>query len=101
MTQIGSSAFVETQGIRFCTTSDQQIFGSTWYVVADTMSAEDATEILAVDLVGVVPDDEQVVIATNQGEILSRDQGLAGAAYDNICHRICGEEIPISGLYKI
>lgn len=66
----------------------------------DMMSVEDVTEILAVDLVGVVPDDEQVVIATNQGEILSREQGLAGAAYDNICHRICGEEIPIPDYTK-
>ena len=34
----------------------------------DMMSVEDVTEILAVDLLGVIPDDEQVVIATNQGE---------------------------------
>jgi len=34
----------------------------------DMMSVEDVTEILAIDLLGVIPDDESVVIATNQGE---------------------------------
>ena len=34
----------------------------------DMMSVEDVTEILAIHLLGVIPDDEQVVIATNQGE---------------------------------
>ena len=34
----------------------------------DMMSVEDVSEILAIDLLGVIPDDEQVVIATNQGE---------------------------------
>ena len=32
----------------------------------DMMSVEDVTEILAIDLLGVIPDDESVVIATNQ-----------------------------------
>ncbi len=30
------------------------------------MSVEDVTEILAIDLLGVIPDDESVVVATNQ-----------------------------------
>ena len=33
----------------------------------EMMSVEDVSEILAVDLLGAVPDDEAVVIATNQG----------------------------------
>ena len=33
----------------------------------DMMSVEDVTEILAIDLLGVIPDDESVVVATNQG----------------------------------
>lgn len=33
----------------------------------DMMSVEDVTEILAIPLIGVIPDDEQIVIATNQG----------------------------------
>ena len=34
----------------------------------DMMSVDDVTEILAVSLIGILPDDEQVVIGTNQGE---------------------------------
>lgn len=33
----------------------------------DMMSVEDVVDILAIDLIGVVPDDESIVIATNEG----------------------------------
>ena len=62
----------------------------------DMMSVEDVTEILAVNLLGVIPDDEQVVIATNQGEAVISSDSLSGHAYDRICRRLLGEEIPIS-----
>ena len=61
----------------------------------DMMSVEDVTEILAIPLLGVIPDDEQVVIATNQGEAVIGESGAAGQAYSNICQRILGEEVPI------
>ena len=54
----------------------------------DMMSVEDVTEILAIPLLGVIPDDEQVVIATNQGEAVIGESGVAGKAYSNICQRI-------------
>ncbi|MCQ4818577.1 septum site-determining protein MinD, partial [[Eubacterium] rectale] len=34
----------------------------------DMMNVDDVTEILAVNLIGAVPDDEQIVISTNRGE---------------------------------
>ena len=37
----------------------------------DMMSVDDVIEILAVDLIGTIPDDEQIVVAANQGEPLS------------------------------
>lgn len=37
----------------------------------EMMSVDDVVDILAVDLLGVIPDDEQVVISTNQGEPLA------------------------------
>ena len=58
------------------------------------MSVEDVTEILAVDLIGTILDDEQIVIATNQGEPLSGKASQAEDEYMNICKRILGEEIP-------
>ncbi len=66
----------------------------------DMMSTEDVVELLAVDLIGVVPDDENIVISTNHGEPLVGSDNLAGQAYMNICHRILGEEVPLLDLNK-
>ncbi|HIX63965.1 MAG TPA: septum site-determining protein MinD [Candidatus Mediterraneibacter colneyensis] len=66
----------------------------------DMMSVEDVTEILAVDLLGVIPDDEQVVIATNQGEPVVGENCLAGNSYMNICRRLMGEQIPLEDYMK-
>ena len=59
----------------------------------DMMSVEDVTEILAIDLLGVIPDDESVVVATNQGEPVVGEDSLAGKCYQNICRRLLGEEV--------
>ena len=64
----------------------------------DMMSIEDVIDILAIDLIGAVPDDEHIVIATNQGEPLAGDSSLAGTAYINICKRILGEDVPLMNL---
>lgn len=61
----------------------------------DMMSVEDVVDILAIDLIGVVPDDESIVIATNEGEPLVGTDTQAGKAFANICHRVLGEEVPI------
>lgn len=66
----------------------------------DMMSMEDVVEILAIDIIGAVPDDENIVVATNQGEPLVGNDTLAGQAYLNICHRIIGEEVPFLDLDK-
>ena len=58
----------------------------------DMMSSDDVVEILAVDLLGVVPDDENIVVSTNQGEPLVGSKSLAGQAYENICKRIMGKK---------
>ena len=60
------------------------------------LSVEDVTEILAIDLLGVIPDDESVVIATNQGEPVVGEESPAGKGYENICRRLTGEEIPVT-----
>lgn len=64
------------------------------------MSVEDVTEILAVTLLGVIPDDEQVVISTNQGEPVVGEGSPAGAAYERVCRRLTGEEIPVCDFTK-
>ena len=64
----------------------------------DMMSIEDVSEILSINLLGVLPDDEQVVIGTNQGEPVVELDSLAGKAYYNICKRIIGDEVPFLNL---
>ena len=64
----------------------------------DMMSVKDVCEILSIELIGAVPDDEQIVISTNQGEPLVGSPALAGRAYQNICHRLLGEEVPFLDL---
>ena len=64
----------------------------------DMMSVEDVTEILAVNLLGAIPDDEQIVIGTNQGEPVIGLDSMAGKAYFNICKRLLGEEVPFLNL---
>ena len=51
--------------------------------------------ILSVNLLGAIPDDDSVVIATNQGEALAASESLAGQAFSNICRRIYGEAVPL------
>lgn len=59
----------------------------------DMMSVDDVCEILGIPLIGAVPDDEQIVVSTNQGEPLVGKDCLAGRAYVNICRRIMGEQV--------
>lgn len=66
----------------------------------DMMSVDDVSEILAIQLLGVLPDDEQVVIGTNQGEPVIELPSLAGKAYQNICRRIIGEDVEFLNLNK-
>ena len=65
----------------------------------DMMSMDDVTEILAVDIIGVVPDDESIVVQTNKGEpAVTVENSRAGQAYRNITRRILGEDVPIMQL---
>ena len=66
----------------------------------DMMSADDVVDILAVPLIGIVPDDENVVIATNQGEPLVGSDTPAGKAYRNVVDRVLGKEIPFLDFEK-
>lgn len=59
----------------------------------DMMSVDDVNEILSINLLGAIPDDEQVVIGTNQGEPVTGSDTMAGRAYSDICRRITGENV--------
>ncbi|AKL95096.1 septum site-determining protein MinD [Clostridium aceticum] len=61
----------------------------------DMMNIDDMIDILAINLLGVVPDDEAIVISTNKGEPVVTDKNsVAGEAYRNIAKRVAGEEVP-------
>lgn len=64
----------------------------------EMMSVDDVTEILSIPLLGAIPDDEKVVIGTNQGEPVIGLDSRAGQAYENICQRILGEDVPFLSL---
>jgi len=64
----------------------------------DMMSVEDVADVLAVNMIGAVPDDEDIVVSTNQGEPLVDRDCPAGQAYLNICKRITGEAVPLMDL---
>ena len=65
----------------------------------DMMNVDDIVDILAIKLIGVVPDDEDIITSTNRGEpAVSNEKSQAGTAYRNIAKRVMGEEIPIMDL---
>lgn len=65
----------------------------------EMMSIEDVMEILAIGIIGVVPDDEYIVVSTNQGEPAVLDNNsTAGQAYRNITQRILGNDVPLMDL---
>ena len=61
----------------------------------DMLSVEDVQEQLGIPLIGVVPDDEQVIVSTNKGQplVLSSEPTLAGSAFENIARRLDGEKV--------
>lgn len=60
----------------------------------DMLDIDDILDILGVKLIGVVPDDENVVISTNKGEpVIEYSHSLAGNAYSNIANRLMGETV--------
>ncbi len=65
----------------------------------DMLGISDILDILAIELLGVVPDDESIVVSTNRGEPAALSQGSrAGVAFRNIARRVLGEDVPFMNL---
>jgi septum site-determining protein MinD len=65
----------------------------------DMMDIDDMIEILAIQLLGVVPEDDAIVISTNRGEpAATNPNSKAGEAYRNIARRLRGEQVPLMNL---
>lgn len=65
----------------------------------DMLAPADVLELLAIDLIGIVPEDETVIMSTNRGQPIAFDQkSRAGQAFNNIARRIKGEQVPFLNL---
>lgn len=65
----------------------------------DMLSMEDILELLAVEMIGMVPDDEHVILSTNRGvPVVLENKSRAGQAFRNIALRLKGEEVPFINL---
>lgn len=65
----------------------------------DMLNIDDMLDILSIKLLGVIPDDEKIIISTNRGEPIVTDEASpAGKAYRNIARRIAGEDVPFMNL---
>ncbi len=65
-----------------------------------TMTPQDITEVLGTDLVGVVPEDVQAIIACNKGEPVVGTGCKSGRAIERIAGRMCGMAIPMPALNR-
>lgn len=65
----------------------------------DMLNTSDVIDILAINLIGIVPDDESIIVSTNKGRPVVMENGsTAGQAYRNIARRLTGEEVPFLNL---
>ncbi|BDU50767.1 septum site-determining protein MinD [Haliovirga abyssi] len=62
----------------------------------EMLSIEDVLDLLEIEILGIVPDDEDIVISTNRGEpIVKTEESRPGKAYRNVVKRILGEKVPL------
>jgi septum site-determining protein MinD len=60
------------------------------------LSTADVVEILSIDLIGVIPEDKEIVISTNRGQPVVLDgRALSAQAFRDIARRLMGQEVPL------
>ena len=65
----------------------------------DMLSVEDVLDLLAIELIGIVPEDEGVIVASNRGQPMALDErSKAGQAFQNIARRLMGEKVAFMDL---
>ncbi|MGE5139680.1 MAG: septum site-determining protein MinD [Rudaea sp.] len=63
----------------------------------DMLTTEDVLEVLAIDLIGIVPEDESIITSTNRGQPVALEERTpAGAAFGRIAQRIMGQDVPFA-----
>ena len=65
----------------------------------DMLDTDDVIDILAVKLIGIVPEDEAIITSTNMGRpVAMENNSSAGQAFRNIARRLTGEDVPFMDL---
>jgi septum site-determining protein MinD len=66
----------------------------------DMMSIDDVQNILGIPLIGIIPDSEEVIIASNRGEplVLEEKLSLPGLAFENTAYRLEGKKVDFLNL---
>lgn len=65
----------------------------------DMMGVDDVLEILSIKLLGVIPEDKDIILSTNKGDpIVNDENSLAGKAFRNVARRLMGEDVPLLNL---
>ncbi len=67
----------------------------------DMLSPEDVLDLLGITLIGIVPEDEAVIVGSNRGTPVAQDpKSKAGQAFRNIAKRLRGTEVPFLDVEK-
>lgn len=65
----------------------------------EMLDVDEIVQILSIDLLGIIPDDENVIKSSNEGEpVVMNHQASAALAYRNIGRRILGDQVPLMRL---
>ncbi len=65
----------------------------------DRLTTEDVLEILAIELIGIVPDDEVIIVSTNKGvPVAMTNHSPVGEAFRSIAARLMGQTVPFVSL---
>lgn len=65
----------------------------------EMMSVTDVNDVLGIKIIGIIPEDEMVIPASNTGvPVVLNEQSRAGKAYMNISRRLTGEDVPFMSL---
>jgi len=63
----------------------------------EMLSVDDITEVLSTEIIGIVPEDEAILSASNRGTpVVCNDKGPAALAYRDIARRLSGEQVPLA-----
>ena len=65
----------------------------------DMLNIDEIMEVLDIDLIGIILDDEEIIVSTNKGMTVAENpKSKSGQGYRNIAKRLCGENIPLMEL---